>query len=145
MQRRKVKKSMSKRQQEDDDDESYQLTDADIEAIHEMVGGEDQYNVMIEWAGDNLSEREVDMFDHVMDLGDPFAIFFAVRALSNSYNNAVGVEGELLTGAAPAVDAADVFRSQAEVVEAMSDPRYDRDPAYRNDVFEKLDRSNLVF
>jgi hypothetical protein len=38
---------------------------------------------------------------------------------------------------------ADVFRSQAEVVRAMNDPRYDNDPAYRNDVFTKLDRSNL--
>ena len=50
----------------------------------------------------------------------------------------------LLAGA-PTADPADVFRSQAEVVEAMSDPRYERDPAYRNDVFDKLDRSNIVF
>jgi len=129
----------------EDDDEPYELTDGDIEAIHEMVGGEEQYNAMIDWAGETLSEQEIGMFDHVMDLGDPYAIFFAVRALSNSYNNSVGTEGELLTGSAPVYEAADVFRSQAEVVEAMSDPRYDRDPAYRNDVFEKLDRSELNF
>jgi len=129
----------------DDEDEDYQLTDQDVESIYEMVGGEEQYNAMINWAGDNLSEREVGMFDHVMDLGDPFAIFFAVRALSNTYNNATGVDGELLTGGEPAYDRADVFRSQAEVIEAMNDPKYDRDPAYRNDVFEKLDRSNIQF
>ena len=50
----------------------------------------------------------------------------------------------MLTGKAPTAKV-DVFRSQAEVVEAMSDPRYDRDPAYRNDVFEKLSRSNLNY
>ena len=38
-----------------------------------------------------------------------------------------------------------VFRSQQELVAAMSDARYDRDPAYRQDVIEKLDRSNLEF
>ena len=39
----------------------------------------------------------------------------------------------------------DVFLSQAELVSAMNDSRYDRDPAYRQDVIEKLDRSNLNF
>ena len=28
------------------------------------------------------------------------------------------------------------FRSQAEVVRAMSDPQYDKDPAYRQDIFK---------
>ena len=50
----------------------------------------------------------------------------------------------MLTGKA-AAETPDVFRSQAEVVQAMSDPRYDNDPAYRNDVFEKLGRSNVQF
>ena len=40
---------------------------------------------------------------------------------------------------------ADAFRSQAEVVQAMSDPRYDRDEAYRQDVYDKLERSNVQF
>jgi len=39
----------------------------------------------------------------------------------------------------------DVFRSQAEVVRAMNDPRYDSDPAYRHDVFDKLDRSSIQY
>ena len=39
----------------------------------------------------------------------------------------------------------DVFRSQAEVVAAMKDARYDRDPAYRQDVFNKLERSQLQY
>ena len=31
------------------------------------------------------------------------------------------------------------------LVRAMNDPRYDNDPAYRQDVIEKLDRSDLEF
>ena len=129
---------------DEEEDEGYDLTDGDIEAIYEMVGGEQEYNNMIDWAGENLSDMEVQMFDHVMDLGDPYAVFFAVRSLGNSYQNAVGTDGELLTGTA-ASNPVDSFRSQAEVVQAMEDPRYDRDPAYRQDVFEKLDRSNISF
>ena len=45
----------------------------------------------------------------------------------------------------PARTGGDTFRSQAEVVAAMSDPRYDNDGAYRQDVMEKLDRSDLNF
>jgi hypothetical protein len=41
--------------------------------------------------------------------------------------------------------AGDVFRSQAEVVQAMNDPRYEKDEAYRNDIFQKLERSNINF
>ena len=79
------------------------------------------------------------MYDHVMESNDPIAMFFAIRALGNSYNNAVGTDGELLTGTA-SNNPRDEFRSQAEVMEAMSDPRYDVDPAYRQDVFDKLER-----
>ena len=50
----------------------------------------------------------------------------------------------MLTGKA-AASSRDVFRSQAEVVAAMNDIKYDRDPAYRQDVYDKLERSNLQF
>tara|TARA_Y100000356_G_C11233154_1_gene276186 strand:- start:354 stop:1001 length:648 start_codon:yes stop_codon:yes gene_type:complete len=142
-----VEASDEEYEETDDDEDSgnYELTEADIEAIYEMVGGEQEYSNMIAWAGENLSELEVNMYDHVMDLGDPYAVFFAVRALGNSYQNATGVDGELLTGSAPTNPQQGVFRSQAEVVRAMEDPRYDSDPAYRQDVFDALDRSNIQF
>ena len=50
----------------------------------------------------------------------------------------------MLTGNAPK-QSGDQFRSQAEVVQAMSDPRYDKDSAYRQDVMKKLERSNVNF
>ena len=49
----------------------------------------------------------------------------------------------MLTG--KAARTLDGFRSQAEVVAAMNDPRYDNDPAYRQDVYDKLERSNVQF
>jgi hypothetical protein len=50
----------------------------------------------------------------------------------------------MLTGKA-AKSSGDSFRSQAELLRAMNDPRYDEDPAYRLDVIEKLDRSDIEF
>ena len=129
---------------EDDDEDDYEMTDEDIDQLMAVAGGEEQYNEMVVWAKDNLSQQEIDMFDHVIDMEDPYAMFFAIRALSTSYTNAMNSDGELLTGNTP-FDPTDSFRSQAEVIEAMNNPRYDRDPAYRQDVFDKLDRSNINF
>jgi aspartokinase len=121
-----------------------QATEADIEQIQQAVGGSDEYQSMIQWAGQNLSEQEVAMYDTVMDRGDPIAMFFAAQALNARYQDAVGYDGEMLTGSAPR-NTGDAFRSQAELVAAMSDPRYDKDPAYRADVADKLERSNIQF
>ena len=67
-----------------------------------------------------------------------------MNGLKAQYEEATGYEGRMLSGK-PAQSSGDVFRSQPELVEAMSDPRYDRDPAYRQDVIEKLDRSDINF
>jgi len=55
-----------------------------------------------------------------------------------------GSEGKMVTGKAPRTDG-ETFKSQAEVVAAMADPRYDRDPAYRDEIVNKLERSNINF
>jgi hypothetical protein len=120
------------------------LSQEDVGELQGIVGGPDNYNQMIGWAADNLSEQEIDMFDAVMDKGDPLACFFAIQALSNRYNEAIGYDGQMLQGYAPRNES-DVFRSQAEVVRAMNDPRYEDDPAYRQDVFNKLERSNIQY
>jgi hypothetical protein len=80
----------------------------------------------------------------VVESGNVQAIQLAVAGLRSEYEQAVGYEGRMLSGKA-ANTAVDAFRSQAEVVRAMSDPRYDNDPAYRQDIFDKLDRSNIEF
>ena len=119
-------------------------TQEDIDQIQESVGGVESYRNMIQWAGQNLSENEIAMYDAAMDKGDPLTMFFAAQALNARYQDAIGYDGEMLTGSAPR-NTRDAFRSQAELVAAMSDPRYDKDPAYRQDIAEKLERSNIQF
>ena len=124
--------------------QTIQATPQDVEQIQASIGGTEEYQSMIQWASENLSEQEIGMYDTVMDRGDPLAMFFAVQALNARYQDSVGYDGEMLTGSAPR-NTSDSFRSQAELVAAMSDPRYDRDPAYRADVADKLERSNIQF
>ena len=120
------------------------LTESDISELKGMAGGEKEYERVIGWATSNLPQKEQDMFDSVIDRGDPQAAYFAVQALMSKYKDAVGSEGDLITGKAPS-NVGSTFQSQPEVVAAMSDPRYDSDPAYRRQIMEKLERSNIEF
>lgn len=123
----------------------YMMTDESIEVLMQTAGGQQQYDQMISWATENFSQQEIDMYDHVMDSGDAAAAMFAVQALKNAYRDSTGKDGELLTGGSAPSDPSNNFRSQAEVMAAMNDPRYDNDPAYRQDVFDKLERSNVEY
>jgi len=124
--------------------ETPQLTKETADNLKDIVGGEAEYDSMMGWAKENLNEQEIQMYDIVMSRGDPLACFFAVQALTNRYQDSTGVDGELLTGK-PASNKQDTYRSQAEVVRAMTDPRYENDPAYRQDIYDKLERSNLNY
>ena len=122
--------------------EEYIATQEDIDQVQASVGGPEQYREMISWAGNNLKPEEIQLYDAAMDKGDPLTIFFAAQALYARYQDSVGYDGELLTGGAPQATQQG-FRSQAELVAAMSDPRYDKDPAYRQDIADKLAISNI--
>ena len=128
----------------EDDGEGETLTEAQAQELFKMVGGEKAYQSMITWAGQNLSKAEIEMYDSVMGKGDPNAVFFAVQALAAKYGDATGSEGQMLSGKAAKAENAG-FESQAQLVEAMSDPRYDRDPAYRRSVLDKLANSDVEF
>ena len=120
------------------------LTDENISQLMESAGGEERYNQIVGWAKNNLSAQEQKMYDTVVDRGDPLACYFALQALMGRYNDAVGTDGRMLTGKPPS-SAGDVFKSQAEMVKAMEDDRYNDDPAYRQAIMEKLERSNINF
>ena len=119
------------------------FTEAEMTELKGVVGGDENYQNMLQWAGANLNQQEIDMFDAVMQRGDALGAFFAIRSLAYRYNDAAGYEGKMLTGNAPKTSGSQ-YRSQQEVIQAMSDPRYDSDPAYRKDVMDKLTRSPKV-
>ena len=121
------------------------ITDSQIADIQTKAGGAETYKNLVGWAQQNLSEASINAFDNVINTGTVDEINFAVAGLKAQYDNANGFEGKMYTGKAPTSTSQDVFRSQAELVAAMSDARYDKDPAYRQDVIEKLDRSDLDF
>ena len=121
-----------------------EMTEGQVNSIQNAAGGEANYNRVIEWAANNLPNNQIDAFDSVVDSGNPAAIGIAFQGLQRQYDESNGYEGRMLQGK-PASSRGNVYRSQAELVAAMGDPRYDTDPAYRADVVEKLNNSDLNF
>jgi hypothetical protein len=113
------------------------LSETDAQAIVKSVGGEEAYGQTLAWASENLSPAEVAAYDNVVNSGNKDAIFFAVQALNQRYKDAVGFEGQQVSGKAVRNNVKG-FRSQAELARAISDPRYRNDPAYRMDIETKL-------
>jgi hypothetical protein len=124
-----------------EDAEGGTLGDSEIADIKNIAGGEQGYADVVQWASENLPEADIAAFDEVINTANEAAVRFAVKALVGQYEDAVGRTPDLVTGKQSSTGQA--YRSMAEVVRDMSDPRYDSDDAYRMDVMRKLERSNL--
>jgi len=139
-----AKMAMQQRAQAQQSPQSREFTEQDVQAIQGLVGGQDNYNNMMGWAAENVPEQEVDLFDAVMDQGNPLAAYFAVQSMALKYQDGVGKEGQMVRGKAPKAQG-DVFNSQQELIDAQSDPRYATDEAYQEAILQKLERSNINF
>lgn len=111
---------------------------ATINQIKQSVGGDATYTEMTQWAADNLNSTEISEFNTITNSGNPIAIKFAVEALYNRYRAAEGYEAPLVTGGKSSNSGFKPYRSQAELARDIADPRYSSDPAFRQDVEDRL-------
>lgn len=109
--------------------------------MHEYAGGGEEYAQMVQWAADNLPESEVEAYNATMESGSTDLIKLAVQGLHARYRSEA--EPNLMQGGTGTVSSGGKFDSTAELTAAMSDPRYAKDPAYRQAVADKLAKSSL--
>ena len=117
------------------------IADQQIDSIYNMVGGEQVYNQMLEWAGDNLQPWEMDAFNDQIESLDANSMF-AVQGLMARMQNDEGSPPMLYQGE-PSQYSAPKYDSLAQLTSAMSDPRYASDPAFRREVTNRLKNSEL--
>lgn len=111
-------------------------------SVQNIVGGANAYDEMITWASDNLSETETAAYDRAVSSGDLDMVKLAVSGLQSKYQAAEGSDPALIAGQS-APSSGGNYSSWSEVTQAMRDPRYKSDPAYRQSVTSKLERSNV--
>ena len=116
--------------------------EVDAQGIRDSVGGDESYQQMVSWAIENLPADDVKAFNKLTDTGDGPAIKLAVQGIYSQYNNAMGVEPNLYSGRA-STGGPTPFRSTAEVVTAMSDPRWEKDVSYTENVKARLAGSSV--
>ena len=111
--------------------------------IQQEVGGNANYNAMSDWAADNLSQSDVDAFNSIVETGSVEQAKMAVKGLYSQFISAGGQPPELAQGGTSG-SSVKPFGSAAQVTEAMRDPRYNSDPAYRENVERRLAVSNVL-
>lgn len=110
---------------------------------HGLVGGEKQYEQMLDWAATNMSKAEQAAFDASV-IKDSATRKQAIVALQAQYAKAVGTNPALVVPAGGEGAAGGVtYQSRAEVTADMRDPRYKSDPAFRALVERKLANSTV--
>jgi hypothetical protein len=111
--------------------------------VQNEVGGNANYSAMAEWASDNLSDSDLDGFNSIVENGSVDQAKMAVKGLYAQFISAGGNPPELAQGGTSG-SSVKPFGSAAQVTEAMRDPRYNSDPAYRQNVERRLAVSNVL-
>lgn len=119
------------------------LSQEDEQVILDSIGGQENFAAVQAWAKDNLNQDELEAYNREVNSGDYYRARNALQSLYYAYQDNNGYEPNLIGGKLSA-NSSDVFRSSQEVMAAMSDPRYLQDPAYTQDVQDKLIRSEVL-
>lgn len=105
---------------------------------YNLVGGEQQYQAMVQWAAANLSEKEQAAFDEAVM--NPNTMSLAIRGLNAQYQADSGNEGKGVDTGKPSSESGAMtgFGSKAEMLQAMSDPKYKSDSKFREEVQQRI-------
>lgn len=116
-----------------------------IGEVNEMAGGAEQYKTMTAWAEGNLPKEEIDAYNSIMSSGSQPMIKIAVSGLVSRYRDAEGMEPQIIKGKASSSSQAEggSFASADEMLKAMRDSRYGKDPVYTREVERKTGNSNF--
>lgn len=116
-------------------------------AIVEIIPEEKDYRAVLAWGHENLSAEEQAAYDGALNRGDEVTAKALLKDFHQRFlasGNGPGprdVTREGTGGGTP--QATQGFASSAEMQEAMRDPRYAADPAYRRQVEQRVHASNF--
>ena len=118
------------------------LQEQQSQAVFGYVGGEENYNAMAKWAGQHLTDAQLDAFNSALD--NPDLAENAVAGLYARYQKAHPSEGRKVSPQNGTTDSGDIFASRKEMTDAMADPRYRTDAKYQREVMDKLRRTRAT-
>ena len=111
--------------------------------VQETIGGRGNYEAMTEWAQENLNETDIEAYDDIVTSGTVEQAKMAVQGMYARFLSGGGKAPNLTQGSTSG-DSVKPFGSAAQVTEAMRDPRYKNDPAYRDSIEKRIAVSNVL-
>lgn len=123
------------------------LSDGDIAELKGMVGGDDAFTRLSQWAASNLSADELASYNAVVDGGNKDAVRWALIAMQAKATGPAPSEPKLIGGGKPPTT--ERFESKQQVLDAMNKKNdrgqrlYDVDDAYRQRFISLLQNSEV--
>lgn len=102
-------------------------TKADQEAKEwsdEVVGGEENWTALEEWAGENLDEAQIESFNKAMQSGDKWLQELAIKDLHSKYTNSEGDTSASLISGDSASDTSGGPLSKEDYLSEMTSPSF---------------------
>ena len=146
-----INQPAAEQESSEESDDAPQITHEQVEqirtAMFDQVGGEAKYAALTEWAAKNISQERQAAYDNALRSADQTQIMQALKSIQYDHMMTNGYEPKLTGGGAPSLEVRG-FQSEAQVVEAMRDPRYsgpNADPAYIREVEQKMAANPNLF
>ena len=128
------------------EDDGNQLTAEDAtrirSSVFNQVGGQERYQALMGWASQNMDEARTQAFNDALSSGNEGSILSQLKGIQYDHMMATGYEPKLTGGRAPTNEVRG-YASEAQVIKAMQDPRYGSDPAYVQEVEQRIAVSNV--
>lgn len=112
-------------------------------SIQESIGGAGNYEAMAEWAAENMADGDLDAFNAIVEGPSVEQARITVKGMYAQFQAAGGKGPALVQGSTSGDSGVKPFGSTAQVTEAMRDPRYASDPAYRENVEKRMSVSSI--
>ena len=116
----------------------------ELKGIYDSVGGEGNYQEIVAWAAENLSEAQIGAYNESVNSGSLAQAELAVQGLAAQYGQAAGSKPKLLQSKPGGSPGSAPYESLAQVTADMKKPEYKTDPAFRQAVQARLSRSNVM-
>lgn len=126
--------------------EQTELAQKEVDAILQEAGGLERYEKVMAWASDKLSPEEQEAYNKAVTSSDPTVARLVVQGLMSRYEKEYGSNPSLLSGdgGIAGTPITNAFSNRSDMVQAMSDPRYGKDPDYTREIEGKILRSGLM-
>lgn len=113
-------------------------------AVVGFAGGEDEYRQVAQFVS-SQGDKAVQDFNDTINTGNLGVINMVIQGVKANMKAVNGTNNQVILGQSTGgtADNTIAYLSKQQMLDAMNDPRYDKDPIYRKQVEQKIINSNF--